>query len=336
MLGPGKLDAELLARLLKTCTGKADPRVAVGPGVGADAAVIDMGDKYLVAATDPVSFATAEIGWYAVHVNANDIACMGAKPLWFLVTVLLPAGSADEKMAGAIAAGVHEAADGLGVAVVGGHTEVTPGIDRPILAGTMIGEAAKDRLVRPGGAREGDAVILTKGLAIEATAVIAREKRADLEARGFAPALLDRCAGYLRDPGISVVRDARIATAAGHVHALHDPTEGGVAAGLGELAQAAGLGIEADGDMLAADDETRALCGAYGIDPLHALSSGALLIALPPDDVDTVKRALAAAGIRSAVVARMRPAGSGMKIRTGGTVADLAWSARDEIGKLFA
>src|SRR6266480_2934245 len=168
-----------------------DPRVVVGPRVGEDAAVIDMGDRYLVATTDPITFATDEIGWYAVQVNANDIAVRGARPRWFLATLLLPPRTTTEASVAAL---------------FGGHTEITHGLDRPIVVGTMLGEVAKERLVTTGGARVGDAVVLTKGVPLEGAAIIAREKEAELRGRGVPATVIRRAKGFLRAPGLSADR----------------------------------------------------------------------------------------------------------------------------------
>jgi len=132
----GKLPAEVLARLISQYVHP-DPRVIVGPAIGEDSAVIDFGDRYLIAKTDPITFATDDIGWYAVNVNANDIACSGGDPKWMLVTAILPAGKADESMAERIFAQLSEACVALGIALCGGHTEITYDLDRPILVGTF-------------------------------------------------------------------------------------------------------------------------------------------------------------------------------------------------------
>ncbi|HOQ28727.1 MAG TPA: AIR synthase related protein, partial [Armatimonadota bacterium] len=147
----GKLPAELLARLLSRHP-VTDPRVLVGPAPGEDAAAIDMGDRVLVAKTDPITFATDAIGWYAVNVNANDIATMGAEPRWFLATVLLPEG-AEERLAEEIFEQIATACEELGIALVGGHTEITYGLSRPVIAGCLLGEAERERLLPSRGAR---------------------------------------------------------------------------------------------------------------------------------------------------------------------------------------
>jgi len=144
----GKLPAEHLARLLARYT-PSDPRVVLGPGIGRDAAVISFGDRYLIAKTDPITFATDEIGWYAVHVNANDVACTGATARWFLATLLLPEGHAPPSLVDDIFDQIASACDELGVALVGGHTEITHGLDRPIVVGCMLGEVTPEKLVRP-------------------------------------------------------------------------------------------------------------------------------------------------------------------------------------------
>ena len=195
-LPTGKLPPDLLQSVLDTHAVH-DPRVVVGARVGEDAAVIDIGDRYLVAAADPVTFATDELGWYAVTVNANDIAVRGATPRWFLATLLLPEGATDEVTVRRLFAQLAEACAAHAVALVGGHTEVTHGIDRPLVAGTMLGEVAKDRLVTTAGAQVGDAVVLTKGVPLEGAAIIAREKERELLARGVPAAVIAHGEGVL-------------------------------------------------------------------------------------------------------------------------------------------
>ncbi len=294
LLPLGKLPPDLLAALLNKLP--TDPRVVVGPRVGEDAAVIDMGDRYLVAKTDPITFATDEIGWYAVQVNTNDLATTGAVPRWFMASVLLPSGLADAAMAERIFTQISEACQTLNIALVGGHTEITYGLDRPIVMGTLLGEVAKDRLISTGGARPGDIVLVTKGIAVEATSIIAREKREEL-VRIFGNELIDRAAGYLTDPGISVLKDAQIALRAGHVTSMHDPTEGGLATALWELAEASNTTVTVTIDDWPILPESNLLCAHYGLSPLGAIASGALLLTVDPASALSVKNALAAEAI---------------------------------------
>ncbi|MHC4405774.1 MAG: AIR synthase family protein [Planctomycetota bacterium] len=330
----GKLPAELLRKLLKRYA-TADPRVVVGPAVGEDAAVIDMGQRYLVAKTDPITFATDEIGYYAVHVNANDLACCGATPRWYLATVLLPEAGTTPELADRIFGQISEACRQLGVSLCGGHTEITYGLKRPIVVGQMLGEVAPDGYVTSSGAQVGDTLILTKGFAVEGTAIIAREKAHEL--RGVFPdAKLAQCAAFLHDPGISVLRDARVAMEVGGVHAMHDPTEGGIAAGLWELAQAAGVGFVVDEQRLSLLPECRSLCRRFELDPLGLIASGALLIAAAENRSAAIIEGLEGEGIAAAAIGEVLPADEGCSLRaTDGSLAPMPTFARDEITRLF-
>lgn len=326
----GKLPPDDLAALLARWP-VTDSRVILGPKPGEDAAVIDVGAAhYLVAKTDPITFTTDELGWYAVHVNANDIAATGGVPHWYMSTLLLPGGSADRAMVEPIYEQVQTACASLGISVVGGHTEITHGIDRPIMSGTMFGLVEKTKLVRTGGAQPGDMLLLTKGYPIEATAIIAREMGERLAGRLPAD-FLSRCANYLREPGISVVKDARIAMETGRVHAMHDPTEGGVATGLWELADASGRRLVVDPKSGELRDAVR-LCEAVGIDPAGAIASGALLLAVHPDDAKAITAALEAGGVAAYDVGRVEEGPAAVVTADG---QPLVRPARDEIARLF-
>jgi len=336
MLEQGKVDPRVVEDLLARHAGVKDPRVLAGPAAGADAAVIEAGERCIVAASDPITFTSDEAGWYCVHVNANDVACTGAVPRWFFVTMLFPEEGTEEGDLESAFAAVGRGCREVGAALCGGHTEVTRGIDRPILCGTMIGEVERGKLVHPGAVEEGDVVVLTKGMAVEATAVIAREKRAELLARGWDEETLDACGGYIYRPGISIVREALAAVESVTVHAMHDPTEGGVYAALWELASLCGTGMEIYADRLFCSPETRKLCAAFGIRPERALSSGALLIVVPPGDEDRLVEALAAGGVRAGVVASVTPRRAGVVVVRGEAREKLSYSPRDDIVRLFA
>jgi len=328
----GKLPSEYLTRLFDRYV-PSDERVILGPGIGHDAAVISFPDRYLVAKSDPITFATEDIGWYAVHVNANDIACTGATPRWFLVTLLLPQSGTDERLVDEIFEQIANTCEQLDIALVGGHTEITHGLDRPIVAGFMLGEVAADALIRPDGARPGDILLLTKGIAVEGTAIIAREREGQLV--GVDGALIERSQQYLYEPGISVVRDAIVATAAGEVHAMHDPTEGGLATGLWELAEAAKVGLVVDEAAIPILPETRVLCEALELDPLGLIASGALLLAVAPHHADGIVAALEADCISAASIGRVVEAGEGVTLHSEGGTVRLPRFYRDELTRLF-
>ena len=330
-----KLPAKTLQSLLGR-QGAKDPRVVVGPRVGEDAAVIDMGDRYLIATSDPITFATDDLAWYALQVNANDIAVRGARPRWFLATVLLPEGRTSDAEVAALFEKLHEACEDMEVALVGGHTEVTHGLARPIIAGTMLGEVAKDKLVTTGGAQVGDAIVMTKGIPLEGAAIIAREKEAELRARGVPPAVIRKAKGFLRAPGISVLPEAELACELASVHAMHDPTEGGIATALHELADAANVGLRIDRDRIMTLAEGKILCEAFGLDPLGTIASGALLMTLGPAEAGVVIHALAREAIDCHFIGQVVPREQGVLLVDGARQVPLPTFPQDEITRLFA
>lgn len=334
LLSAGKLPLPLLEELL-TRFAPDDPRIVVGPRAGEDAAVFDFGDRYLVAKTDPITFATSEIGWYAVNVNANDVAVMGARPRWFLATVLLPEGQATREMAEGIFGQIADACAALGVSLAGGHTEITVGLGRPIISGTMLGEVSRDRLIRTAGAQIGDAVLLVKPIPIEGTALIALERAPELRQRGYAEEQIVQAQNYLHNPGISVVAPALLAAETGLVHAMHDPTEGGVITGLLEIARAAGVGLCVDLDAIPISALSDRLCREFGLDPLGTLASGAVLLTTAQADAQRLYDQLGAAGYPTSQIGVVTKASEGLvALRAGRPVPWPAFAA-DEITRLF-
>ncbi len=333
-LAVGKPPLELLERLFRRLSIR-DPRVVMGPRVGEDAAVVDFGDRYLVAKADPVTFVSEEIGWYAVHVNANDLAVRGARPAWFLMTLLLPEGGSDAALLERILLQVEEACRAVGATLVGGHTEVTHGLDRPILAGAMFGEVAKGGLITTAGARPGDAVLLSKGIAVEGTSILARECVELLAGRGVPPAVCERARGFLHRPGISVLADAAAAVASVRVHAMHDPTEGGLATGLLEVALAAGAGLRIQREAIPVLPECQAICEALGLDPLGVIASGALVVTCPTEEADRLLEAWSACGIRGSRIGEVTAAEQGCILAEAGSEAPLPRFARDEVARLM-
>jgi hydrogenase expression/formation protein HypE len=330
---PGKLPADELAKLLARHTQE-DARVVVRPGIGRDATVISFADRYLVAKTDPITFATDQIGWYVVHINANDVAVMGGIPRWFLATLLLPEGKTGAAEVEAIFAQISRACQELGVVLCGGHTEITYGLERPIVVGQMLGEVEKTKLIIPDKARPGDDILLTQGIAIEGTALIVRERAELME--NFSEDWVKRCQDLLRVPGISVVREARIANGVAEVHAMHDPTEGGLATALHELASAARIGMMVEMEKIMILPETALLCRQLKLEPLGLIASGALLIVAQEGDSTKIIAALQAEGIPAAVIGKIWEREKGVKLRQQGKVNDLPFFHRDELARLFA
>jgi len=302
--------------------------------VGEDAAIIEMGERYLIAKSDPITFATDAIGYYAVVVNANDIATRGGQPKWFLATVLLPEQTTSVTLVESIFAQISQACHSFGIALVGGHTEVTYGLDRPIVAGHMLGEVDPAALITTAGARIGDVLLLTKGICIEGASIIAREREEDLEHLGVPAAVIQRAQNFLFEPGISVVRDAHIAIGAGQVHAMHDPTEGGLAMAVHELATAARVGVVIEQQRIPLLEEAVLLCRLYGLDPLGTIASGALLIAVPPEDGVRIQQALETNKIQCATIGRIVPPAEGVLLDEGQALRPLPQYMRDEITKI--
>ena len=331
----GKLPPDRLAQLLRRIAAH-DPTVRLGPGVGRDCAVIDFGgDQLLVAKSDPITFATDEIGWYAVQINANDVATTGATPRWFLATVLLPQ-SIEPAEIDHIFEQLRAACVDIGASIVGGHTEVTTDLTRPIVMGTLLGTVTRDRLITPEGAQPDDAVILTKRLAVEATSIVAREKAKELSL-AFDEVFLRRCRGFLHEPGISVLRDAQIAVQAGRIHAMHDPTEGGVATALHEMAAAAQVNLQIDPRAVPIYPETQALCDHFGLDPWGVIASGSLLLAVGAAEADRVVKALRRQSIEANVIGRVIDRSERPIVLTeiDDRIEPLRSFERDEIAKLF-
>ena len=329
----GKLNANLLDELVSSIKKK-DPRVIVGPKVGEDAAVIDIGDKYLLSTTDPITFTSYKIGWYTVNVNANDIATMGGTPKWLLVSILLPENKTDSALVKEIFRDIENAADELGIDICGGHTEITKGLDRPIVSGHMLGEVDKDKLVTNSHATVGDEIILTKGIAIEGMALLAREREKELSGK-YGKMFVERVQAFLHDPGISVVAEAHLANQTANIHAMHDPTEGGLATGLYELTRASNTGVVIYEDKIHLLDETRILCSEYKLDPLGVIASGALLIVVDPDDRDAVLSKLVQNDITCSVIGKLTDKEDGLKIIADGEERELPFFEVDEIARVI-
>ena len=327
-LSVGKLDPALLKQVVFGCLGSPDPRVIVGPEIGEDAAVIDFKDRVLVVHSDPITGAIENIGWLAVNVCANDIATRGVRPLWVLIVMLFPQNVSSAQMK-QITSQIDKAAKELGIAVIGGHSEFTPSIKRPILIATVIGEAEKGKFVRSSGARVGDRIVVTKGAAIEGTAILSTELAELLETK-VDRAVVSRAQKFVRM--ISVVEDALTAIEVGGVHAMHDATEGGIAGCLQEIAWASNVGVVAHEERIPIYEETKAVCNALNIDPLKTISSGALIISAHREKAEEIVVTLKKKGIQASVIGRIVDKREGSYIlRRDGTRLDLSKPVKEEL-----
>ena len=309
LLPPGKLPGDLLERLLRTYRTPHDASVLVDPSYGFDAAAISVGNETLLVKSDPITFATTDAARYLVAVNANDISCMGGVPRWLTVVALLPEHGTTPALVEHLFREMQIACTQEGISLIGGHTEITLGIDRPILIGTLLGTPGDQGMLMPGNARAGDELWLTESIAIEGTALLAHEKDEELR-EALGEDMVTSARHLLSDPGISVSRVARALLSTGTVTALHDPTEGGVATAIHEIAAASGLGARIDGVVIPVRPETTAIAQHFGIDPLGLLSSGALLVAAKPG----AEMELQATGVRISRIGILTEVSDGITI----------------------
>ena len=303
----GKIDQETFHRYLAGRLGKKDATVIVPPLAGVDAGVVDAGGgRVLVIAEDPIftmpGLALEMFGRFTVHIGASDVAVMGVKPRYMTYSLLMPPESGVRELK-AIVDSIHETAVSLDIAVVGGHTGFYPGLSAPLIGGiTVFAFAKKGAYVTPAGARPGNAVILTKGPAIETAGLLSVLREKELRGK-YPPALIREAKALCYE--ISVVKDALTAMRAGGVTAMHDATEGGVVGGLFEIASASGVGLEADERLMVYPDEVRMVCEAFGIDPVCAIAEGSLLLTAGSAAAPKVLRRLKRVGIEASVIGRV-------------------------------
>jgi hydrogenase maturation factor len=336
LLKSGKLEIDILKRLLERNMILA-PWVVQGPKIGEDAAVIDLvkgSDRYWVVTSDPITFTTEEIGYYGVVVNINDIATRGAIPRCFSATLLFPEDT-DFSAIQKVFRQIHHACRRFGISWIGGHTEITPGIKKMILSGHMVGEVKKDQLVTTGAARSGDLLLLAKGVCIEGTSIMAREKEAELLRRGLSSSLIRRAKRFIFDPGLDILRPARVACEASSVHSMHDPTEGGLINGMIEMAWASEKEIEVDLEKVFIYKESRILCQEFGMDPLGTLASGALLLAVSPSDFSAIQKAFRKNSIPFQVIGKVKKGPARVLSRDQKGRKELKPLSQDEILKIF-
>lgn len=294
----GKVPMDVLKQVVFENLGVTRKEVVLGPSAGFDGAVIDVGNKSLIVSMDPITGALERIGWLAVNVNANDVSTFGVEPAFLFSCILLPEG-ADRKTVEDICVQMNKAAKDLGMAIVGGHCEVTPTLTNPIVVGCAIGVAEKGNYVTAAGAKQGDKLLLTKSAGIEGTAIIASDREKQLK-KAISQQTLDRAKKYFYS--ISVVKEAIIAFRTGGVNAMHDPTEGGLTGGIHEMADASRLGVEIHEEKIPISHETAEICKHFKIDPLQLISSGALLVSAKPKSADTIIESLRQAGIQASVI----------------------------------
>jgi len=330
LLPYGKLEPRTFKQVIKPLLARVDRSVLIGPQLGVDAAVVRPPAGDIVITCDPITLAEDLVGYYAVHVNVNDLAVMGAEPKFMTVCLIAPPTTPARLRR--ITAEIARQAHRLNVAVVGGHTEISAAVNQPVVVATMIGRLGAAGPIGPAGGKAGDVIVMTKSAAVETTAIIAREKYSQLRRRGFAASTLDRARRFLRNPGISILAEARIAAKA-QSHAMHDATEGGLVTALWELAQASSLTAVVDLTRIPVRPITRKLCDVFQIDPLRCISSGSLLIAISQARLPGLLAKLKAAGCRATPLGRLQSGRSQLIDQLTGARLE---PCNDEITKLWS
>jgi hydrogenase maturation factor len=331
----GKLKHEYLAKLISEIEIY-DERVISGSKIGEDAAVIDIpGDNYLVAKTDPITFATDQIGYYVVNINVNDLVCTGAKPQWFQSTILLPEKNTTAELIKKIFEDINNTCKSMGITVIGGHTEITAHLDRPVIVGSLLGEVEKNKLVLTSGAESGDALILAKGIFIEGTSIIGREKEKTLVDQGFSNEFIQKSKAYLFDPGISVYKEALLAHNNFKIKSFHDPTEGGIYTAIAEMTIASMTGVLIEEEKITILPESKIFSEMFNLDPYSTISSGSLLIAVDQEDSSGLIALLRKNKIIAEQIGIFVSKDKGLRVKKKGKIYPLTYSETDEITKFF-
>lgn len=332
-LPPGKIPIDILRKVVFKNLGVKRREVTVGPAAGVDGAVIDLENKSLIVSMDPITGAVERIGWLAVNVNANDVATFGVEPAFLFSCMMLPE-KANSKIVEAICTQMNAAAQALDVAIVGGHCESTPTLTNPIVVGCMMGFTEKGCYVTAGGAKAGDKLILTKSAGIEGTAILASDRETELR-RTLSGEMLQNAKDFYNQ--ISVVKDALTAYKTGGVHAMHDPTEGGIAGGIHEMVDASGLSVKIFEQAIPVQPETAKICDHFKIDPLQLISSGALLVSAEAKSADKIIANLARQQIGAAVIGEfLEGTSQRLLMRKDGAAQDLPRPLSDHLWTALA
>lgn len=322
----GKLSGDLLEQTVLSALRFRRKDVLVHAGIGEDCAVIDFGDEVCLVTSDPITGAVEGLGELAVHVACNDLAANGGRPVGIQVVLLAPEGTSPESIR-RVMEDIHRTAAKLEAEVIGGHTELTSRVRDLVVSVTAIGRAPKARYVTSRGAKPGDDLLLTKGVGIEATTILARDF-GHLLPFNIRSEEVARFVGQL-----SVVREGLLAAEHG-VHAMHDVTEGGLLGAVQELCRAAGVGAEIWEERVFVPELTRRICQHFGLDPLALLSSGAMLIASPTGA--ELRAVLEQAQVPAFIIGRVTEGTHPVLIRPDGQRVPILNHVEDELWRFFA
>jgi hydrogenase expression/formation protein HypE len=325
----GKLDSEILQKIIFDNIIYKRSEVTTGAGIGEDCAVLDFGELECVVSTDPITASIADIGRLSVHISCNDIASNGVQPVAILLTVLLPEGTTEEDIA-TIMKQAAKAAAACEVQIAGGHTEITRAVNQPVICSTAFGRAIKGGSQSAKTMQEGDLIYVTKKLALEGTGIIAGEHGKELVAGSILTEAETAEAHAMLD-SVSVVREGVIAGKIG-THGMHDITEGGVLGAVWEMCSISGCGCLLYEEKMPLSDITKKLATHYGFNPLRMISSGSMLILAEPAGAKAMEEAMRDAGIELTCIGEITKKGDTPKLRrTTGEIEEIAPPSADEI-----
>lgn len=330
MLKTGKLDSRLLEEVVFKNIKFKRPEVITRPGIGEDCAVVDFGSYECVLSTDPITAAVGEIGRLAVHISCNDIASNGVEPLGIMLTVMLPEGTTEEQIE-EIMKQAGQTSEELGVEIIGGHTEITPAVTKPVIVSTAIGRGEKWSSQQAENMKPGDYILMTKQAGLEGTGIIAGDFKDELS-DFLSDAEFREAAEMLQK--VSVVKEGVIAGKIGTA-GMHDITEGGVLGAVWEMCDIANTGAEVWIDQIPVAEVTKKICDRFDIDYLRLISSGSMMIMVRPGLKEQMVKALKDAGIPAACIGRICEREAEVCMIVNGEKIVIAPPASDELYKVI-
>ncbi|RQD69179.1 MAG: AIR synthase [Tindallia sp. MSAO_Bac2] len=296
----GKVPTDFLRDKIIANVKSTRKEVLVGAGIGEDCAVLDLDNQLCVVSTDPITGAVADIGNLAVHIACNDVASDGAEPVGVMLTVLAPSSTTEEDLE-QIMKDASKAAESISVQILGGHTEITDTVNQVVISTVAIGKQRRDRMIKSAGAKPGDIIVMTKHAGLEGAAILAHDKEGELS-EVLGRELMKEAKEQKHH--ISVVPEGILAGTLG-VTAMHDATEGGIMGALWELAEASQTGAEIHRDQIPLLPSTIAICRHFEIDPYRLISSGVMIMTIPPDKLDNLMAKLHENKIEASVIGKI-------------------------------
>lgn len=300
----GKLNSQLLERIVFNNIKLRREEVMVRPSVGEDCAVVDFGEYALVMSTDPITGAASQVGRLAVHINCNDIASNGIEPLGLMLTILAPKGTREIEIDEIMKQAGTEASK-LNVEIIGGHTEITEAVNKIVISATAIGRQLKSKVIKSSGASIGDKIIMTKTAGLEGTGIIAHDLEDKLNST-FSREIIENAKKMVED--ISVVKEGIIGGNIGAT-SMHDITEGGILGATWEVCQASKVGCNIYKEKISIARETIGICEFLNIDPLRLISSGSMLITINPQKEEMLMKELIKNGVKGSVIGEVTKKG---------------------------